>query len=61
MTQVRKSFAYDKMFAVIFLISALSLVLLFVLNVIQNKVMPWRKFQSGKGANGKDINNEKNS
>ncbi|NLJ70498.1 MAG: ABC transporter permease [Clostridiaceae bacterium] len=55
MTQVRKSFAYDKMFAVIFLISALSLVLIFALNIIQNKIMPWKKFQSGK-----DTNNEEN-
>lgn len=56
MTQVRKSFAYDKMFAVILLISALSLVLLFILNIVQNKIMPWKKFQ-----NGKDTKNEKNS
>ncbi|HHT25203.1 MAG TPA: ABC transporter permease [Clostridiaceae bacterium] len=56
MTQVRKSFAYDKMFAVIFLISALSLVLLFGLNIIQNKVMPWKKFQLEE-----DTNNEKKS
>ncbi|MGB4610767.1 MAG: ABC transporter permease [Saccharofermentanales bacterium] len=56
MTQVRKSFAYDKMFAVIFLISALSLFLLFILNVFQKKVMPWQKYQAGK-----DVRNEENS
>lgn len=43
MTRVRKSFAFDKMFAVIFLISALSLLLLALVKQIQRKSMPWNK------------------
>lgn len=42
MTQVRKSFSYDKMFAVIFLISALSLVLLQLIELIKRLSMPWK-------------------
>lgn len=41
MTRVRKSFAYDKMFAVIFLISIISLLLIWLVNVVQNRSMPW--------------------
>lgn len=45
MTRVRKSFAYDKMFAVIILISALSLLLIKLVDVLHEKVMPWKKAQ----------------
>lgn len=41
MTRVMKSYAYDKMFAVIFLISGLSLLLIWLLTFIQHKIMPW--------------------
>ena len=41
MTRVRKAYAYDKMFAVIFLISAISLVLVWLVNILQKKCMPW--------------------
>ena len=41
MTRVKKAYAFDKMFAVIFLISALSLILMWLVNVIQKKMMPW--------------------
>lgn len=41
MTRVRKSYAFDKMFAVIFLISAISLVLMWGVTLLQKKVMPW--------------------
>ncbi len=41
MTRVRKSYSYDKMFAVIFVISALSLILMWLVKKLQNKVMPW--------------------
>ncbi|MDO4870069.1 MAG: ABC transporter permease [Bacillota bacterium] len=41
MTRVKKSFAYDKMFAVIFLISIISLLLIWLVNVLQKKCMPW--------------------
>ncbi|MBQ8306836.1 MAG: ABC transporter permease [Blautia sp.] len=45
MTRVRKSFSFDKMFAVIFLISALSLLLMKLVEVIQKACMPWTKTQ----------------
>jgi len=41
MTRVKKSYAYDKMFAVIFLITALSLLLMKCVSVIQYLCMPW--------------------
>jgi len=41
MTRVKKSLSYDKMFAVIFLVSALSLLLMVLVKVIQKKTMPW--------------------
>ncbi|MEG0565498.1 MAG: ABC transporter permease [Hungatella sp.] len=41
MIRVKKSFAFDKMFAVIFLISAISLLLIWGVNVLQKKCMPW--------------------
>ena len=43
MTRVRKSFAFDKMFAVIFLISFLSLLLMALIAVLQKKCMPWEQ------------------
>ncbi|MEG1537229.1 MAG: ABC transporter permease [Clostridiales bacterium] len=42
MTRVRKSFAYDKMFAVIILISVLSLILIKVVDVVEKRCMPWK-------------------
>ncbi|PJJ29371.1 ABC transporter permease [Lacrimispora celerecrescens] len=41
MTRVKKSFAFDKMFAVIFLISAISLLLMKGVDVLSKKCMPW--------------------
>ena len=41
MTRVKKAFAFDKMFAVIFLISIVSLLLMKLVEVLQNKTMPW--------------------
>ena len=43
MTRVRKSYAFDKMFAVIFLISAISLLLMWLVSILQKKCMPWEK------------------
>jgi len=43
MTRVKKAFSFDKMFAVIFLISALSLMLMWAVNVLQRKCMPWEE------------------
>lgn len=43
MTRVKKSLAYDKMFAVIFFVSGISLLLMGIVGVVQKKVMPWDK------------------
>ncbi len=42
MTRVKKAYAFDKMFAVIFLISAISLVLMALVDFLQRKCMPYR-------------------
>lgn len=41
MTRVKKAFAFDKMFAVILLISLISLVLMKLVDYLQRKCMPW--------------------
>lgn len=41
MTRVKKAFAFDKMFAVIFLISIISLLLMKLVDFLQKKCMPW--------------------
>lgn len=43
MTRVKKAFSFDKMFAVIFLISAISLLLMWAVNQLQRKCMPWEE------------------
>ena len=43
MTRVKKAFAFDKMFAVIFLISIISLLLMKGVDLMQKKSMPWEK------------------
>ena len=43
MTRVRKSFAYDRMFAVIILISALSLALMRGVDLLERICMPWKR------------------
>ena len=42
MTRVKKAFGFDKMFAVIFLISAISLVLMALVDLADRKCMPYR-------------------
>lgn len=42
MTRVRKSYSYDQMFAVILIISALSLALMGLIDLIARIAMPWR-------------------
>lgn len=42
MTRVRKAFSFDKMFAVIFLISAISLLLIWAVELLEKKCMPWK-------------------
>lgn len=41
MTRVRKSYAFDKMFAVIFVIILISLILMKCVELIEKKAMPW--------------------
>lgn len=48
MTLYRKSFSYDSMFAVILLISALSLALMKLVDAIEHLVMPWENAQGKK-------------
>lgn len=45
MTRVRASFRFDKMFAVIIVISGLSLVLMKLVKIIEKKMTPWKKFE----------------
>lgn len=45
MTRVRKSFAFDKMFAVIIVISVLSLFLMKLVAFIEKSSMPWKKYE----------------
>lgn len=43
MTRVRKSYSFDKMFAVIFFISIISLILMFAVSYMKKAAMPWEK------------------
>lgn len=43
MTRVKKAFSFDKMFAVILLISAISLILMKLVELLQRKCMPWEQ------------------
>jgi len=42
MIRVRRSYSFDKMFAVIILVSVLSLILIQLVTLIEKKAMPWR-------------------
>ncbi len=46
MTRVKKAYAYDKMFAVIILVSLISLVLMGLVSLLQKKCMPWTRLDS---------------
>lgn len=48
MTRVKKAFAFDKMFAVIFLISAVSLALMALVDLTRRLCMPWQRAQENK-------------
>ena len=48
MTRVKQAFAFDKMFAVIFLISVISLLLMKGVDLLQVKCMPWDKGKDDK-------------
>ncbi len=43
MTRVRKSYAFDKMFAVILITSAVSLLVMKLVTLLQKKMMPWKQ------------------
>ena len=43
MTLVKKAYAFDKMFAVIFLISLISLILMKAVDWAEKKCMPWER------------------
>lgn len=45
MTRVRKSYSYDKMFAVILIISALSLALMGLVSALRLACMPWERVE----------------
>lgn len=45
MTRVRKSFAFDKMFAVIIVVSVISLILIKLVDLIHIAAMPWKKYE----------------
>lgn len=45
MLRVKKAFSFDKMFAVIFLISVISLLLMWAVERLQKLCMPWEEFQ----------------
>lgn len=46
MTRVKQAFAFDKMFAVIFLISFISLLLMKLVDFLQIKCMPWEDIKN---------------
>ncbi len=48
MTRVKKAFAFDKMFAVIFLISIISLLLMRMVSLVQKRCMPYARAE-GEG------------
>ena len=48
MTRVSKSYAFDKMFAVIFLVSALSLVLMWLVSVLEKVLTPYLRLDRKK-------------
>lgn len=43
MTRVKKAYAFDKMFAVIIFISAISLALIVLVGILEKVLMPWQK------------------
>ncbi len=55
MTRVKKAFAFDKMFAVIFLISAISLALMALVGFAEKKCMPYRNTNKKRRKNMKKL------
>lgn len=48
LAKVRKAYSYDKMFAVIILISALSLLLIWLTGFLQKRITPWEKINDSR-------------
>ena len=48
MTRVKKAYAFDRMFGVIFLISAISLALMALVKILEKKCMPYRHISENK-------------
>lgn len=46
MTRVKKAFSFDKMFAVILLISAISLLLMSGVDILERLCMPWKRIKN---------------
>ena len=49
MTRVRKAYAFDKMFAVIILVTAVSLLLMAGVSLLREVTMPWLRHRAGSG------------
>ncbi|MCD7743413.1 MAG: ABC transporter permease, partial [Oscillospiraceae bacterium] len=45
MTRVKKAYAFDKMFAVIIVIIAVSLLLMALVTVLRRLLMPWEAYE----------------
>ena len=45
MTRVKKAYEFDKMFAVIIVIIAVSLLLMFVVTLLRRAAMPWERYE----------------
>ena len=50
MTRVRKAYAFDKMFAVIILVTVVSLLLMAVVSLLREAAMPWLRHRGGAGS-----------
>ncbi len=51
MIRVKKSYAFDKMFAVIILIVIVSLLLMKLVDVVEKRIMPWKRIENDRVAN----------
>lgn len=52
MTRVKKAYAFDKMFAVILVIVAISLLLMALVSALRRAAMPWEKFEKPERRDG---------
>lgn len=55
MTRVRKSYAFDKMFAVIFLVSIISLALMGLTGYLEKRLMPWKTIKNRDGGKQENL------